>query len=135
MKQYQPLRIQPNTHQFYNFVKDRLSPAGTESAAYAAVLHLFQLAEGFYKTLDFHTSEQLAAFVDAGKYLTPAQEHDLIAITAHYIQGIETTTIRKIVEMEQLSDGDRAVLYSALELFKSTADTSRAAVGRPRWVD
>jgi hypothetical protein len=133
MKQYQPLRIQPNTHQLSNFMKDRLSPSAAQSTAYAAVLHLFQLAEGFYKTLDFHTSEQLAVFVDAGKYLTPTQEHDLISITAHYIQGIDTTMIQKMIEL--ISENDRAVLYSALELFKSTSDTSRSAVGRPRWVD
>jgi hypothetical protein len=95
MKQYAPKRILPNTHQFYSFVREKVSEQGLQSLAGIAVRHLFQTAESLYNTLAFHTSEQLSVFVDAGHYLTPLQEHDLVALTASYIPLFSHSCWRK----------------------------------------
>jgi hypothetical protein len=136
MKQYVPLRIQPNTHQFYAFVKDKLSEQGMQSTAGLVVGHLFQAAEALYHTLNFHTSEQLGVFVDAGRYLTPVQEHDLVALTTAYVVALHTQEIYEIIKRDQsITEDDRSVLMSALELYNNTAKASSTALGNPRWIE
>jgi hypothetical protein len=136
MKQYAPKRIQPNTNQFYSFIKDKLSEQGMQSPAGLAVRHLFQAAEALYNSLAFHTSEQLAVFVHAGQYLTSAQEHDLIALTANYVAALNTFEIHEIVNRDlSISEDDRSLLKLALELYDNTAKTSSIALGNPRWIE
>jgi hypothetical protein len=135
MKHYQIRQVQPSTNQFYQFVRDKLSEQGIVSNSYRIVLHLFQLSEGFYKTLESHTSEHLAIFTDSGQYLTATQEHDLVCLTAHYIQGMDTLWVSMTIDNDPISEADKVILHQALDLFKTTAEASRSALGRPAWIE
>lgn len=136
MRQFAPKRIQPNTNQFYSFIKDKLSEQGMQSPAGLAVRYLFQVAEALYSSLAFHTSEQLGVFVDAGRYLTSLQEHDLVALTANYVVALNTFEIHEIINRDQsISEDDRSLLKLALELYDNTAKASSIALGNPRWIE
>jgi hypothetical protein len=135
MKHYQVRQVQPSTNQFYQIIQDKISEQGCKSVAYQAVLHLFQLSEGFYKALEFHTSESLAIFTESGQYLTATQEHDLVSLTAHYIQGIDASWVSMAIDNASIPEADKAVLHQALALFKTTAEASRSALGRPAWIE
>lgn len=136
MKQYAPKSIQPHTNQLYSFIKDNLSEQGMQSPAGLAVRHLFQAAEALYSLLAFHTNEQLTVFVNAKQYLTPTQEHDLVALTAKYVTTLNTIEINQIVNRDtSISEEDRSVLKSALELYRNTANTSAISLGNPRWIE
>ncbi|PSB21881.1 hypothetical protein C7B65_00175 [Phormidesmis priestleyi ULC007] len=136
MKYYQPRHIKPSTNQFYESVKDRLSEAGQRSAAYQAVLHLFKTSKSLYRTLDFYTSETLAVFVDSNKYLTVAQEHDLVSLTSLYVSSIDCQEIHNIVDTDQtITEDDRTTLKTVLNLYKTIAETSSASLGQPRWIE
>ena len=136
MKHYTPLRIKPNKSQFYDFTKGQtLSDTAQQSAAYHAVAHLFEVAESLWRSLNFYTTENLAVFVDAGKYLTPAQEHDLVSLTAHYVQNLSSGSLGLVIANDpSLTDEERAVLRNALKLFSETASATAIALGNPRWV-
>ena len=137
MKHYTPLRIKPNSSQLRDFLKDQtLSEAAQQSAAYRAVEHVFSVAESLWRALNFQTTENLAVFVDAGKYLTPTQEHDLVSLTASYIQALNSTSLNLIIaDDSSITDEERAVLRSALKLFSETASATAIALGNPRWVE
>lgn len=128
--------MQPNKNQFYSFIKDKLSEQGMQSPAGLAVRHLFEAAETLYNSLAFHTNERLTVFVDAGQYLTPTQEHDLMALTAGYVAQINTSAIYEIINRDlSISENDRSILKLALELYRNTAQTSSIALGNPRWIE
>ncbi|MCY7276631.1 MAG: hypothetical protein LH702_23575 [Phormidesmis sp. CAN_BIN44] len=136
MKRYQLKRINPCTSQFYESVKDHLSEEGQRSAAYQAVLHLFRMSETIYRTLDSHTSETLSIFTDSNKYLTAAQEHDLVSLTSLYISSIDCQGIHSIVDADQtITEDDRTTLKTVLKLYETIAETSSASLGRPRWIE
>ena len=128
--------MQPNTHQFYSFIDGKLSEAGRQSLAFKAVLHLFETAGAMYNALAQETSEQLSIFVDSGRYLTPIQEHDLVALTARYVALLNSGHIRTIILQDQnLSEDDRVVLKAALDLYGTTAQASCLALGNPHWIE
>lgn len=136
MKQYTPKRIEPNTHQFYSYIKDKLSDKGLQSPAGLAVRHIFQAAEAIYHSLAFLTNEQISVFVDAHKYLTPLQEHDLVSLTANYVALLSNDAIYQIVQCDEtISEEDRATLKSALDLYSQTARATCIALGNPRWIE
>ena len=135
MKRYKPNYINPRTNQFYEFIKGKISELGQKSAAYLAVLHLFSISESLYSALASCTAENLAIFTESEKYLTAEQEHDVIALTAHYVSSINCDTIHTIVLADKtISEEDRSILKGAVELYKTIAQTSTAALGYPRWV-
>jgi hypothetical protein len=87
-----------------------------------------------YKRLQDQTSERLTVFVDSGKYLTPLEEHDLVALTAQFVQALNTHEIQQIVTKDPtISEDERATLQLALDQFVSIAQTSASALGNPRW--
>ncbi|MGP1386272.1 MAG: hypothetical protein ACTS2F_22115 [Thainema sp.] len=136
MKYYSPRVMKPDTQQFFQFVQGKVSDAGQQSAAYKAVYHLFYSAQGLYKTLDEFTSENLSVFKSARTYLTQIQEQSLVALTAHHVVNLLTPEIRGIVNRDaSLSDADRLVLQSALDVYQSSAIATCAALGTPKWVD
>jgi hypothetical protein len=136
MKQYTPLRVNPNTHQFYELVKDKLSKSAYETIALRAARSLFETAENLYRSLNHLTGEQNAVFVSAGRYLTPTQEHDLMVVTAAAVAQIDTNiAITLIKEERSLSPEDRSCLLSTVECFTSTARITAAALGSPRWIE
>lgn len=137
MKRYQPRRISPNTNQFYDFLKQQdLTYISSQSSSYRAVLHLFKVAENIYRVLDFHTSESLAVFTEADKYLTSGQEHDLTSLTAAMIAGIDCEDILNIVNADQeITEIERCVLLNAISVFKNTATHTSQALGRPQWLE
>ena len=136
MKNYKPNHIQPRANQLHSFLDGKLSAEGKKSPAFYAVCHLFEAAEALYRTLGFYTNEQLAIFTTARRYLTSVQEHDLMALTAHYAAAINTNQIYRIVNQDQtLSEADKVVLKSALDLYKTTTDATCAALGSPQWLE
>jgi hypothetical protein len=136
MKQYNPLQVNPNTHQFYELVKDKLNNSAFDSAAYRATLSLFETAEKIYRSLNHLTSEQLSVFVDTGKYLTPTQEHDLMVITATAVTQIDTSIAIALIKIDtSLLPEERTCLLSAVECFTSTSQITAAALGNPRWIE
>jgi hypothetical protein len=136
MKHYKVRSVQPTLNQLHPCLKGKLSNAGEQSPAYYAVYSLFESAEALYRTLDSHTSNSLAIFRDAGRYLTLQQEHDLMALTALYAAAINTQWLQRIVDQDSaLTESDRAVLKSALELYKTTTEATCAALGVPTWLE
>lgn len=136
MRYYAPNLMKPDTQQFFQFVQDKVSETGRQSVAYKAVYHLFYSAQRLYKTLDEFTSENLSTFKSARTYLTQIQEQSLVALTAHHVANLLTPEIRAIVKEDiSLSDADRMVLQSALDLYLSSASATCAALGTPKWVD
>ena len=136
MKNYKVNYIQPRVNQLHSFLDGKLSVEGRKSASFYAVCHLFEAVEALYRTLGFYTNEQLAIFKTPGRYLTSMQEHDLMALTAHYTAAINTSWIYRIVNQDQtLSDTDKVVLKSALDLYKTTTDATCAALGSPQWLE
>jgi hypothetical protein len=136
MKQYTPLRVNPNTHQFYELVKDKLSKSAYETIALRATRSLFETAENLYRSLNHFTGEQNAVFVSAGRYLTPTQEHDLMVVTAAAVTQLDTNIAIALIETEpSLSSEERTCLLGAVECFTSTARTTAVALGNPRWIE
>jgi hypothetical protein len=136
MKQYNPLRVNPNTHQFHELVKDKLSKSAFDTSAYRATLSLFNTAENIYRSLNHLTNPQNAVFVDAGRYLTPTQEHDLMVVTAAAVEQIDTSIAIALIKIEpSLLPEERNCLLSAVECFTSTARITAAALGNPRWIE
>ena len=91
VKYFNPKTMRPNTNQFHEAVKDKISSEGQKSVAYQAVHSLFVQAQSLYRTLDFVTNEQI--FTKTGKYLTYRQENDAIALTAMYAGNLRTEFI------------------------------------------
>ncbi len=136
MRYYTPGQMKPDTQQFFQFMQDKISDIGRQSAAYKAVYHLFSSAQRLYKTLDEFTSENLSTFKSARTYLTQIQEQSLVALTAHHVVNLLTPEIRAIVKEDAgLSAADRMILQSALDLYQSSAIATCAALGTPKWVD
>lgn len=136
MKQYNPLRVNPNSHQFHELVKDKLSKSAFDTEAYRAALSLFTTSENLYRSLNHLTGEQNAVFVNAGRYLTPTQEHDLMVITAAAVAQIDTNIAIALVRSDaSLSPEERTCLLSVIECFTSTARVTAAALGNPRWIE
>lgn len=136
MKYYNPNTLQPRSNEFYNFVKDKLSPECPQSPAYKATSSLFSTAERLYRTLNDHTSERLSQFVESNTYLTQRQEHDLAALTARYVSQLDTSLAHGIVKEDlTISDTERDVLLAAIELFRNSISSTCAALGNPRWVE
>ncbi len=136
MKNYKVNSVQPKISQLDSFLTGKLSNAGERSMAFYAVRHLFESAEALYRTLNFYTSENLGIFTDAGRYLTIQQEHDLMALTTHYAEAVNTQWTQKIVEHDStLAGSDRTALKSALELYKTTVAATCAALGSPTWLE
>jgi hypothetical protein len=136
MKFYNPRNLEPNSNQFFTFVKDKISVPGQQSHSYAMVLGLFQSADSIYRTLDFHTQESLAVFASSGKYLSPSQEHDLLALTANYISQLTNHNLSNFVAQDpSLAEEEKLTLQSALELFRQTATTVCKTLGNPRWIE
>ena len=133
MNNYRVLQVQPTTHQLQTFVAQKLSEPGRKSLAFLAVQGLFESSEALYRTLDHYTSQNLAVFTDSGRYLSTQQEHDLMALTAHYAVALQNTLSQRLVDQDtSLSDSDRVVLKKALTLYKTTAEATAAALGSPR---
>lgn len=136
MKHYNPKAMKPDSAQFSSFVKDQISDEGKQSLAFKLVRDLYQVAQGMYRSLDGMTSESLAIFNDTDEYLTATQEHDLMAMTAIYVGNLRTQSIHEAVEQdEKITDAERAVLKSALENFRSSAESVYATLGNPRWLE
>jgi hypothetical protein len=118
--------MQPNTNQFYLFIKDKVSEQGMQSPAGLAVRHLFQAAQSLYNALEAHTKE----------HLTSAQEQDLAALTAKYVEALNTFEIQEIVNRDMsISEEDRSALKVVLDLYINTAHTTTIALGLPRWTE
>jgi len=117
--------------------QQELSEAAQRSASYYAVRGLFAMAEGLWRSLNFHTQESLAVFVDAKQYLTPTEEHDLVSLTSDYVSSLLSASNTQFVINgdSALTDAERAVFSEALKLFHSTASTTAIALGRPRWIE
>jgi hypothetical protein len=138
VKYYQPLHIQPNKHQLQTFMgQHQLSDTVLQSPSYHALCGLFAIADGLWRTLDFHTSQSLGVFVDAKQYLTPTQEHDLVSLTASYVQGLGAASdLQNVIEADSsITEEERAVFLQALKLFQDTAATTNSALGRPCWIE
>ena len=136
MKNFNPKAMKPDTNQFYEAVKDKVSEAGQQSVAYRAVSNLFQQAQSLYKTLDFVTASNIAHFTDSGKYLTHRQENDAIALTAMYVGALRTQLIHDLVKQDTtINDQERMVLEMALDLYKATCEANYGALGNPRWIE
>ncbi|NJM77626.1 MAG: hypothetical protein HC852_19930 [Acaryochloridaceae cyanobacterium RU_4_10] len=136
MKFYNPRNLEPNTNQFYSFVKDKISSAGQQSYSYSMVLALFQSSESIYRTLDFHTQESLAVFASSGKYLSASQEHDLVALTASYIFQLANHNPSSFVEQDpNLTEEEKLTLKHSLDMFRNRAATVCKTIGNPRWVE
>ncbi|MBD1875788.1 hypothetical protein H6F75_20090 [Nodosilinea sp. FACHB-131] len=128
--------MKPNTNQFYEAVKDKISPEGQKSVAYQAVQNLFVQAQSLYRILDFVTSEQIAHFKKAEKYLTHRQENDAITLTVMYARELRTDIIDKLVKEDtSISDLERLTLQMILEIYKTTCDANYGVLGNPRWID
>jgi hypothetical protein len=137
MKQYAPRRIHPNVNMLDKFMKDKsFSQSAYSSMAYKAVYQLFETAQSFYGTLESATSSNMSVFVESQQYLTALQEHDLVALTAQYVTQLNNVGIQYIVANDPtVTDDERTILKSAIEIFRNSADTTVAALGHPRWVD
>lgn len=136
MKTQKPKQLKPDPGDFLKLTDGKISDEGKNSAAWKVVYSLFQTAQKLYSTLDFMTSERLSVFVESETYLTPRQEYDLVALTAHYVANLDTNTAADVVRDDAaLTDGDRQLLLSAIELFKSSTTATYMALGNPRWVD
>lgn len=128
--------MKPNTNQFHEAVKDKISSEGQKSVAYQVVYNLFVQAQSLYKTLDFVTSEQISLFKKTEKYLTHRQENDAIALTAMYAGNLRTEFIDRLVKEDaSISDLERLTLQMTLEIYKTTCDANYGALGNPRWID
>jgi len=117
--------------------QQELSESARRSASYRAVSGLFAMAEGLWHSLNFHTSENLAVFVDAKRYLTATQEHDLVSLTSSYASSlVSASNVGFIINDDTaLSDAERAIFSEAVQLFSQTASTTAIALGRPRWIE
>lgn len=136
MKYFNPKTMRPNTNQFYEAVKDKISSEGQKSTAYLVVYNLFVQAQSLYKTLDFVTDRQIAHLNTAGKYLTHRQENDAIALTAMYAGNLRTEFVDRLVKEDvSISDSERLILQMTLEIYKATCDANYGALGNPRWID
>ncbi|MBD2106285.1 hypothetical protein [Nodosilinea sp. FACHB-13] len=134
MKYFNPKTMRPNTSQFHEAVKEKISLEGQKGVAYQAVRSLFLQAESLYRTLDFVTNEQL--FTKAGKYLTHRQENDAIALTAMYAGELRTELSDRLVKEDaSISDSERLILQMTLEIYKTTCEANYGALGNPRWID
>lgn len=115
MKHYILGNMMPNTNQFHAFVKDRteVDDFNRQTIAYKAVYSLFQSASSLYKSLEFCTSERLSVFVDAKKYLSPAQEHDLVALTALHVLALINSEVGQIIDQDPIvSEHERTKLIN-----------------------
>jgi len=136
MKNYNVNHVQPTVSQFSACLEGKLSDAAKQGAAFWAVRSLFESAEALYRTLNFNTTENIAIFKEAGRYLSLQQEHDLMAITAKYAAAIQSDSIQRAVDRDStLSEDDRAALKLALDFYRSTAQATCAALGNPRWLE
>ena len=136
MKTQQPNQLKPRTNEFFKWTDKKISLDGQKSIAWQSVLSLFQTSEKFYKMIDSFTSERLSIFVDNKTYLTPRQEHDAVALTAHFAANLDMQLVRNIVGQDQtITDDERQVLLSTVDLFHSSVAATIAAMGSPRWVD
>ena len=138
MKHYVLGNMMPNTNQFHAFVKEKTAASdfNRQTIAYKAVYSLFQGASSLYKSLEFCTSERLPVFVDAKKYLSRAQEHDLVALTALHILAMVNSDVEQIVDQDPVVlEHEKSVLKAALKLFRDTAQATHNALGNPRWID
>jgi hypothetical protein len=136
MKHYRPLAMKPDLRQFYEQADDSFLATTKELPAYQVVHSLFATSEKLYRNLNHLTSEQLSVFVDAGKYLTRAQEHDLVALVTSLVSQLDIDLAVKLVEQEErLSTSERARLLSIVEIFKSTVQATTAALGHPQWIE
>jgi hypothetical protein len=74
--------------------------------------------------------------VDAKKYLTPAQERDLVALTALNVLAICNSDMEPIINQDPIaSEKEKEVLKLAVKLFRDTAQATYNALGNPRWID
>jgi hypothetical protein len=136
MKQFRVKEMMPNVSQFYALTRDRISTLGTQSISYKLVHSLFKSSENIYRILDFFTSEGLSKFQEAGRYLTAAQERDLVSMISHCIQNIETYTIQEMVMQDAgISEAERAVLLMTLQGFRDTIQATVRALGQPKWIE
>lgn len=136
VKYFNPKTMKPDTNQFHEAVKDKISDSGRQSLAHKAVLNLFGQAQSLYKTLDFVTSQNLAHFKSANKYLSQRQENDAISLTAIYAGNLRTQFIHDLVKQDTtINDQERLVLEMTLDLYKATCEANYGALGNPRWID
>ncbi|MEM7772293.1 MAG: hypothetical protein AAF327_17490 [Cyanobacteria bacterium P01_A01_bin.37] len=136
MKTYKPKQLKPSPEEFHRFIQGKISDEGKTSVAWKVVSSLFQTAQRFYSTLDSQTSERLSSFVDSKTYLTPLQEHDLVALTALYAAQLDMQTARDIVKQDTIITSEESqVLLSAIDLYRSSVTATCAALDNPRWVD
>lgn len=135
MKYFNPKGMKPNTNQFHEVVKGRISDTGQQSIAYRAVASLFEQAQSIYRTLGFVTEHNLAHFKD-GKYLTQLQERDSVALTAMYVGNLKTQFFQDVVKRDTtISDQERLVLEMALEVYRTSSESNYATLGNPRWIE
>ena len=136
MKLYQPRNLKPSPEDFYRFTNGKVSDDSKQSVSWKVVLSLFQTAQRLYRTLESMTSERLSVFVDCQTYLTPLQEHDLVALTALYVAQLDMATARDLVNGDKaIADTEREVLLAAIDLFQSAIASTCAALNNPRWVE
>ncbi|MGA1284107.1 MAG: hypothetical protein ACO34J_08610 [Prochlorothrix sp.] len=136
MKRFQPRGTMPNTNQFYGLVRDKVSTQGQQSFSYKAVQNLFQTAERIYRALYSCTSESLAVFKNADRYLTPQQEHDAVALTVLCVMAVSNGDLSSWIDRDpDLLPDDRIALHLTLKAFSDTVQATHNTVGHPRWVD
>lgn len=136
MKYYNPKNLKPSSDEFYRFTEGKLSAAAQQSLSYKATDSLFRTARRLYDRLNDMTSERLSVFVDSKTYLSPRQEHDLIALTALYATQLDTQIVREIIGQDQATnESEKALLLAAIELYSAATASTYAALGNPRWIE
>lgn len=136
MKYFNPKTMKPDTHQFYEAVKGKISESSQQSLAYQAVKNLFEQAQSLYRNLDFVTSSNITHFKDADQYLTQRQENDAISLTAMHVRELRKPFLYEVVKQDKtIDDQERMVLEMVLDIYKATCEANYAALGNPRWIE
>jgi hypothetical protein len=128
--------MKPDTNQFFEAVKGKISDEGQKSLAYRTVYGLFGKAQSIYRKLDFVTSESISHFKTSGKYLTQRQEQDAVALTVMYLRDLRTPLIHDLVKEDTtLNEAERQILEMTLEIYKTTCEANYSMLGNPKWID
>lgn len=136
MKHYNPKILKPNSDGFYRLTADKMSTAAQQSLSYKAVSSLFATARRLYDALNDMTGERLSIFVDSNTYLSQRQEHDLVALTAYYTTQLDMQLVRELIAQDlATNEEEKALLLAAVELYHTSATSTYAALGNPRWVE
>jgi hypothetical protein len=136
LKSCNPKTLKPNSDDFHRFTEGKLSEAAQQSISGKATAGLFRSAQKLYSLLDSLTCERLSLFVDNQTYLSPTQEHDLIALTALYAGQMDMQLVREIIDQDLLTtDAEKQVLRAAVDHYQISAASTCAVLGNPHWIE